>query len=312
MQWNVTAERQLTSNLVARAAYEASEAYHLYGGDEANPATYIPGNSTFENVQARRPKQQFTNIISVQTAGTSSFNALVLTLEERLSRGLSVTGGFRWSKSLDEISQSNVSHVDYTKPNDKGFDRGPSDFDVRKQFTLSYVWQLPAFQRLGTVGQHVLGDWSLNGILSAHSGFPYTVLSGLENSFSGNASGNERADVIGNPNLSGDRPESAKLNEWFNTAAFTYNAAGTFGNSRRNSFVGPGFVNFDLGVVKSFPIRVGHFAESQKLDFRAEFFNLPNKPNFYNPDNAVVDSTFGQVYSAADPRIIQFSLKYIF
>jgi len=312
MQWNVTAERQLASNLVARAAYEASEAYHLYGGDEANPATYIPGNSTFENVQARRPEQQFTNIVSVQTAGTSSFNAVVLTLEKRLSRGLSVTGGFRWSKSLDEISQTDVSHVDYTKPNDKGFDRGPSDFDLRKQFTLSYVWQLPAFQRLGMVGQHVLGDWSLNGIFSTHSGFPYTVLSGLENSFIGNASGKERADVIGNPNLSGGRPESAKLNEWFNTAAFTYNAAGTFGDSRRNSFVGPGFADFDLGVVKSFPIRLGHFAESQKVDFRAEFFNVPNKPNFYNPDATVLDTTFGEVLSAADPRIIQFSLKYIF
>jgi len=142
--------------------------------------------------------------------------------------------------------------------------------------------------------------------------FPYTVLSGLENSFIGNASGKERADVIGNPNLSGGRPESAKLNEWFNTAAFTYNAAGTFGDSRRNSFVGPGFADFDLGVVKSFPIRLGHFAESQKVDFRAEFFNVPNKPNFYNPDATVLDTTFGEVLSAADPRIIQFSLKYIF
>ena len=313
MQWNVTTERQLTSNLVARAAYEASEAYHLYGGDEANPATYIPGNSTFENVQARRPKQQYTNIISVQTAGTSSFNALVLTLEKRLSRGLSLTGGFRWSKSLDEISQSNVSHVDYTKPNDKGFDRGPSDFDIGKQYTLSYVWQLPAFQRLGTVGKSVLGDWSLNGIFNAHSGFPYTVLSGQEFSYTGNASGKERADLIGNPNLSGGRPQSAKLQEWFNTDAFTFNAAGTFGNSSRNSYAGPGAVNFDLGVVKSFPIRVGHFAESQKVDFKTEFFNLPNKPNFQNPDNAKSDTTtFGMVLNAQDPRIIQFSLKYSF
>jgi hypothetical protein len=138
------------------------------------------------------------------------------------------------------------------------------------------------------------------------------VLSGLENSFTGNASGNERADIIGNPNLSGSRPESAKLNEWFNTSAFTFNAPGTFGDTRRNSFVGPSFLDFDLGVVKSFPIKFGHFAESQKLDFRAEFFNLPNKPNFYNPDSTVLDTTFGQVLNAADPRIIQFSLKYAF
>jgi hypothetical protein len=64
--------------------------------------------------------------------------------------------------------------------------------------------------------------------------------------------------------------------------------------------------------VKSFPLSFGHFAESQKLDFRAEFFNLFNKPNFFNPDSTVLDSTFGQVLGAADPRIIQFSLKYSF
>jgi hypothetical protein len=139
------------------------------------------------------------------------------------------------------------------------------------------------------------------------------VLSGQEFSYTGNASGKERADLIGNPNLSGGRPQSAKLQEWFNTDAFTFNAAGTFGNSSRNSYAGPGAVNFDLGVVKSFPIRVGHFAESQKVDFKTEFFNLPNKPNFQNPDNAKSDTTtFGMVLNAQDPRIIQFSLKYSF
>jgi hypothetical protein len=312
MQWNVTMERQLPSSLVARVAYEGSEGYHLFGGDEGNPATYIPGLSTFENVQARRPKPEFTNIISIQTGGTSSFNALVLSLEKRLSHGLSLIGGFRWAKSLDEISQSNVSHVDYTKPNDIGFDRGVSDFDIRRQFTLSYNWQLPAFQSLGTVGHHILGDWSLNGLVSVRSGLPYTIHSGLENSFTGNASGNERADIIGDPGLPASRSQAAKLSEWFNTDAFTFNAPGTFGDTRRNSYFGPGFVNFDLAVVKSFPLSFGHFAESQKLDFRAEFFNLFNKPNFFNPDSTVLDSTFGQVLGAADPRIIQFSLKYSF
>jgi len=65
-------------------------------------------------------------------------------------------------------------------------------------------------------------------------------------------------------------------------------------------------------LIKSFPIPVGRLRESQKIDFRAEFFNVPNKPNFYNPDATVLDTTFGEVLSAADPRIIQFSLKYIF
>ena len=315
-QWNFTIERQITSSLMARASYEGSEGYHLFGAVEGNPAVYIPGQSTFENVQQRRIMgQYFTHITLANSIGTSSFNGVALTLEKRMSHGLSFLGGFRWAKSLDEISQSDYSENNYTDPYNIKLNRGPSDFNVRKQFIFSYVWELPTPQKLGFVGRYVLGGWRSNGILTLRSGFPFTVYSGLGYSYSGSSS-REFADLTGNPNLPSNRSTGAKVAEWFNTSAFTYNAPGTFGDSPRNFLEGPGFADFDLSMIKSFPIKKGHFAESQRVDFRAEFFNLFNRPNFQNPEGGfaqVADGpVFGQILGALDPRIIQFGLKYIF
>jgi hypothetical protein len=200
---------------------------------------------------------------------------------------------------LDQISQTDTSHADYTNPYDLGFDRALADYDIRHELTASFVWQMPGYQSLGSILHHVLGNWSLNGILTLRSGFPYTTYSGIPNSLTGGeAFWLERADIIGDPNLSGNRSRGAQVAEWFNTSAFTYNTLGTYGNSPRNFLIGPGSVNFDFAAVKSFPLK----RESQRIDFRAEFFNLFNRSNFSNPDTTVLDSTFGQILTAGSPR----------
>jgi hypothetical protein len=182
--------------------------------------------------------------------------------------------------------------------------------DVNKQFIGSYVWQLPSARSLGFFGRNVIGGWQSSGVLTLRAGFPFSVLSGLDYSYSGN--GVDRADLIGDPNLSGGRSKAAKLNEWFNTAAFTFNAPGTFGTSGRDILRAPGVANFDFALTKSFPLKFGHFAETQRVDFRAEAFNLFNHANFGRPDRTLTHSTFGQILSAADPRILQFALRYSF
>ena len=176
------------------------------------------------------------------------------------------------------------------------------------------MWELPKFTSLGFFGRNVIGGWGSSGILTLRSGFPYSIFSGLDYSYSG--IGSDRADLVGNPNLSGGRSKGAQLAEWFNTAAFAFNAPGTFGNSGRDILRGPGLETFDLSMSKSFPLRFGHFAETQKLDFRAEAFNLFNHANFRNPDNTITDPTFGQILQTAkvggDPRILQLALKFSF
>jgi hypothetical protein len=97
------------------------------------------------------------------------------------------------------------------------------------------------------------------------------------------------------------------VHAYFNTAAFQNAAPGTFGVTGRNFLTGPSLVNVDFSLFKEFPVH-----EFGKVQFRSEFFNLFNHPNFYNPDNTVGDGTFGQLQSARDPRIMQFALKYLF
>jgi hypothetical protein len=156
----------------------------------------------------------------------------------------------------------------------------------------------------------VIGGWQSSGVLTLRAGFPFSVLSGLDYSYSGN--GIDRADLIGDPHLPGGRSKAEKLNEWFNTSAFTFNAPGTFGSSGRDIIRQPGVANFDFALTKSFPLNFGRFAESQRIEFRAEAFNLFNHANFGRPDRTMTHSKFGQILSAADPRILQFALRYSF
>jgi hypothetical protein len=285
----------------------------MFTGIEGNGGTYIPGASTLENIQSRRPIPQLGFVIVGKTLGTNSFNALTITAEKRMSHGLSFLAGFRWAKSLDEASQSDFDE-DVNSPYNIRASRGLSDYDIKRQFTLSYVWQPAVPEAFGPVGRQIFGNWRLNGILSIRTGFPYSIYSGVDNALIGAEVNLERGDLTGqSPSLPGGRSESQKLNEWFNTAAFTYNAIGTFGNSARNFLRGPGLANMDFALVRSFPISKGPFKETQRLDFRAEFFNIFNRPNFQNPDFTITDGPlFGAVLGALDPRILQFALKFLF
>lgn len=255
--------------------------------------------------------QYFTSN-SINTAtGTASFNALSITTEKRATHGLTFLAGFRWAKMLDELNGGGTSlgQGDYTTPDPK-FDHALSSVDVNRQFIGSYVWELPTMKSLGFFGRNIIGGWRSSGVLTLRAGFPYSILSGLDYSYSG--IGSDRADLIGSPSLPGGRSKAAMVGEWFNTAAFDYNAPGTFGNSGRNILRAPGLTTFDFSMSKSFALKFGPFAETQRLDFRAEAFNLFNRANFGRPDRTITDPTFGQVLSAGDPRILQLALRYSF
>ena len=131
------------------------------------------------------------------------------------------------------------------------------------------------------------------------------MITGRDDSLTG--IGNDRPDVVGDPSLSSSRPRNDVLQEYFNTAAFVPNPIGTFGNSGRNTIIGPGYADADVGLFKNFRI-----TEGQSLQFRTEIFNLFNHPNFGPPDPNLGSVTFGQVLTDISPRIVQFALKYKF
>jgi hypothetical protein len=178
---------------------------------------------------------------------------------------------------------------------------------VDDQFKVSGVWDLPATSFGWSPANKVLSGWMVNGIWTLRTGQPFTVLSGVDYSTSG--IGKDRADLVGDPNLPSGRSHHQEAAAYFNTAAFTTNALGTYGDTSRMFLTGPGYDDLDLAITRSFPMI---HAEGQRLQFRAEAFNLANRVNFSNPAATISSKSDGVITSASDPRILQFGLKYIF
>ena len=308
IQWNLTVERQLGRGILLRTGYEASESYHMFDSRDINPA--------INGVRPMLGGGYGGPVILNESTSTASYNALVISAEKRMTGNLSFLGGFRWAKCIDVAgSGASFAFSNYTDPLQPGLDRGKCDSDIAEQFKLAAVWQTPKIQSLGFVGRQILGGWTVSGILSRHGGFPFTVLSSAVNPDGDSQKG--RANVTGDP-FSGSCPNSSPVhtvNCWFNASDFSDPAAGVIdGNSSRNFIRGPGYVNLDFALIKSFGIPYGPFAETQKIDFRAEAFNLPNHPNFGAPDGALGDAgtTFGKITTAQSPRVLQLALKYVF
>ncbi|MGO8718167.1 MAG: carboxypeptidase regulatory-like domain-containing protein [Acidobacteriaceae bacterium] len=303
MQWNLTTEQQFGQGILVRASYEASESYHMFDSRDINAATNYVRPMTAGGYGG--------TVILDESIGTSSYNALVVSAEKRMTGQLSLLGGYRWAKCMDLAgSTSSFAFNEFTDAKHPGVDRGICNSDLAQQFKMAAVWKVPTIQSLGFAGRHILGGWTMSGILTRHDGFPFSVLANGDANEDGTV--NDRANLIGNPYLPSNRPLSQKLHEWFNTAVFQ-TPIDSDGNTGRNFLRGPEFVNVDYAMIKSFAIPHGPLAETQKIDFRAEAFNLFNHPNFGNPDGALGDGpVFGTITSAQSPRILQFALKYVF
>jgi hypothetical protein len=168
---------------------------------------------------------------------------------------------------------------------------------------ISGLWELPIrFQ--DRMLNRLIGGWSLNGIASLWSGYPFTVTSGVDNARTG--TGNQRADLIGDPDLPEGRSRDQVIAEWLRVAAFRPGGAtlGTFGNLGRNTFRGPGYASVDFGLFKRFAIteRVG-------ATLRFEAFNAFNRVNLQGPATGQNGANFMRTTAAEDPRILQFALR---
>jgi len=302
--WNLTIEREVYPNFVVRAGYAGSKGTALLQGQQLNASVYIPGQSTLANTNNRRPYwPAFTSITQVGSDGNSSFNSLQLSLDKRFSGGFTLLANYTWAKAIDFGSGAGTLWPTYSNPQNHNADRGLSDFNRKHRFVSSGLWELPRLNGSSPAARMVAGGWSLSGILILQSGPFFSVRSGRDNSFSG--VGLDRVDVVADiTRAAGVDP----VRQWYNTNAFAQNAAGTFGNSGRNIVPGPGLISLNAMASKTFKLY-----RENSLQFRAEFFNLPNHPNFDSPrtDN-LTSGTYGRLTSAQDPRILQFGLKYQF
>jgi hypothetical protein len=304
--YNFTIEQQLTNNLVARASYVGTQGRDLQAFDEIDPAVYGPGATT-SNTNNRRPLYPtYASMIKLNNNGISNYNALQVTVERRFSKGLSFVANYTYSKGLDNESVEAQLTVTNPDPFVPRFNYGRSDLDTTHNFSFWTVYNLPTFHTAARPLRAILGGWQTSGIWTWRSGLPVNVTSGQDRSLSG--INLDRADIVGDPFLSSDRPRAQYLNAWFNTSAFTLAAPGTFGTSPRNVLRAPGFFNLDWSLARTFRL-----SERVSTQFRGDFFDLLNNPHFSAPGSSVAStSTLGKITAAADPRIVQLSLRVRF
>jgi len=262
----------------------------------------------------RTPFFGFAQLFQAEDVVSSNYHSLQAKLDKRFSHGLSFLTSYTWSHSIDGASVFFGSGANGTTifPQDNynlKAEHGNSDFDIRHRLVWSVIYEVP---KLPNVPKALGAGWELGGILTLQTGQPFSVLTGLANS--GTGLGNDRPDLIGDPNTG---PHTVP--RWFNTNAFTPNAQLTFGNAGRNIVIGPGYRDFDFSILKN--TKLGERVNAQ---FRAEFFNILNHPSFALPSNIEAAPNFGALFQTPDaaqnnvglgsggPRLIQFALKLSF
>ena len=340
MNYNIQIEQSLTNKVVAQIGYVGSEGRHLLSildinqaalnsGNLVNPpgGSYVPGTnvfcpSGFSIQDCSRPYftqfPGFTFINEIQSIGTSNYNSLQATLRVSNFHGITAQGAYTWSHSFDEVTAYRGA-LPQDSFNFKG-DYGPSDFDMHNIVVGLITYDVPGGQKW----KALTNGWQLNSLMTFHGGQPFSVYSSADTS--GTDDGNQRANVVPNVNpYAGYRKEKVNAN-WLNPAAFVDAAPGTWGNSGRNAYYGPGYSDVDFSVFKN--TKIGERITTQ---FRIEMFNLFNRTNFapplngsgafnpnYTQDSALnLFTTIGSFNGApgigtGEPYNTQFALKIIF
>jgi len=271
------------------------------------------------------PNPIFNSIQAQIYDGWSNYNALQIRAQKRLSHGVQFQVNYAWSKSLDTgTGNGHGSGVDvYQNAYVPGANYGLSDFNTTDSIVGQVIYELPfgkgrMFDMHG-VADAVLGGWRASSIIQWHTGTPFTPViqssvadaidPGLDSSLSNGSTLYPL--VVGNPQVS-----SPNRHEWFNPAAYANPAFGTFGNSGRNTLIGPRFFNADLSLAKQFSLPW----ESIHLEFRADMFNVFNHVNYANPDanvgylnGVLADPTAGVITGpAGGQRTIQLGAHIMF
>ncbi len=333
-QYNVNVERQLPGEMLFTIGYAGSRSTHiLEGGQNLNvqspAACGTVSGYTYGCGQPARPYPQYGNIFDIYDNGSATYNSLQMKLETKSSKhGLYALLGYTYAKSMDNGMSdglgSNIGAMYYPLPNlGKAADKSLSQIDLTHNFTASVLYDLPfgKGKRYGAnwngAADAVLGGWRLNLIERAISGFPLFIISSGGGAASGVGFSNDGNTWTRPDRVCNGRNSNWTVNQFFNASCFVDPVAGELGNSTRAPLFGPPLVNTDFSLVKTFPLA---FHEGTALQFRAEFFNLFNHPQFEPPANTGapgvvdVDGAGPALITGTvnNPRLIQFALKITF
>jgi hypothetical protein len=331
-KYSLEVQRQLSSTLLARVGYSGSRGVHL-------PVT-APSNSTrpvlvdgklFFPDGGDLQNENFGRVRFRWFGGSAFYHSVRSEIEQRFRNGMQFQAAYTFSKNIDD-GTSVTGGTDFdndTNPRHFSFlDRGLSALDVRHSFSLNIVAELPG-ANLGGIAGYVLGGWRLNTLTRLRSGPPFSAGTGFDranvgegSNFPNLAPGASNNPIEGTTAGCAGVPAGEELgtpDRYFDPCAFELQEAGYLGNLGRNTLTAPGVATVDFSVAKAFPVAA--FSEDAQVEFRAEFFNLFNRPNFGLPSSGVFSSdgdhlpetNAGTINGTrGSARQIQFGLKFSF
>jgi Carboxypeptidase regulatory-like domain len=306
-QFNFSVQRELGKELVATVGFVGSAGAKLYWARNINQPD--PGSGA---VDPRRPYAAqlpgVTGITWLESSANSFFSSMQMTLEKRFSSGFYLLGNWTWAHSLDNFGGDGGANGPIPQdPRNRRADWASSNSDVRHRVNLASTYLLPfgpgsRYARAGGAAGHIIGGWEIGGIAVLQSGLPFTVV--VSGSPSNTGAGS-RANPVSGANA---YPSNRNIDLWFDPAAFTTPAAFTWGTLGRNSLNAPALYNFDFSVAKKIKV-----AEAREIQFRSEFFNGFNHPQFGLPNATIGVGGAGTITSTQrSNRQIQFALRLAF
>jgi hypothetical protein len=321
-QWSFEAQQQLGSSTLVSVGYFGSKGTHLLGIVDLNQAApgaavaagLVPAGTIFTSANVNllnsvRPYQGYTAINSIETWFNSNYNSMQVNIEKRFTGSSIVNVAYTWSKNLTD-NKSDRSNAPQNTYNRHEGEYGLASFDRRQILTINYVYDLPFWKEQRGVVGHVLGGWELSGITQFQAGLPIDPglstgkdPAGLGTVLSSSVSAS-RPNWACNPNDGAPHTRFA----WFNTSCLVdLTANGLPGNAGRSIIRGPGFQGWNVSLFKNVK-----FGERARFQFRAEAYNLFNHTNPNGISASVGSSTYGQITSYRDPRILQLGAKLYF
>ncbi len=341
IQWNVNVQYELPGNMLLDAAYAGNSGVHLQAnasqlnqlpdallseGDRLQekvdnpffgilPAASGMGKKTTTYGQLLRPYPHLTGLNNLlATHAHSSYHALQLKFRKRYSNGIQFLVAYTFSKTIDDLSSVagflGQENPGYTNHNNRRLDKGLSNLHVPHVLSVNYQWELPfgkgkPFLNSSRALDLVAGGWVLNGITTAQSGLPMSITS--RTNTLRNFGGTQRPDYVLGQDMQTSGSNQERIDGWINPAAFqdtpeyTYGTLGMYNSALR----GPDYMSWDLSILKNFQL-----TERFRLQFRSEFFNAFNRPNFNNPGGRTFgNNNFGVITGTEPARVIQFGLK---
>ena len=298
--WIVGIQRQVTQTTMVELSYLRSS---IVGADSSTVLNVPdPGPGP---IAPRRPLPPLSNITAIRWDGFSVYNGLTLKATQRLTRGLSFSGNYTLSKSIDDASDPGATTYETNLPQDvrnMAAERALSSFDHRHRFVGNFTYALPGWGGPNRVARRLAANWQVSGIVTLQSGAPFTVNLGTDRANIGSGPA-QRPDASCDPNAGAARTAQ----QWFNTSCFSLPAPFTFGNSRRNTVLAPGYGDVDMTLQ-----RTATLSNGVRFQVRWDVFNVFNRANFDVPNRIAFTPNFGRIFSAQPARQMQLGIKMLF